>query len=837
MVSVPMSVVAEKTDISEESEVITDIEAGLEVLTSEYNLDNIEEELYSVNQTGISNSQYIAYIPDGIYAIRNTQDETKYIQWDASSTSEGSYLALNYSVMSPVQFGIPIYLFNITRVENSNRYIIRLVNQPHLTFNCDTYYVTTKEIPLNDDEVLFEDTFYIYQDGESYCIRNALSFKYICGTTSSFISAYDSMATPDFGSWNFECYRAYIDDGIYAFENVGNLGLWMDTQKDSYKAGAYAQQYAYDECPLEDMSRGGIFKISRIPNTDKYVIRLMTNNLLAWGINNTRVISQNVSLNNDEIPNGMTFNIIWENNGYMFIPSGTMQVVTATPNSNASGNEGAPESYLSVVSRNDATDSAKWRMYKYIGSDRCGADIILPDEIESIGAIVGNTYTISHTVWYTKEDMFDFSVSAINGALDDINIEYNSDNCTATITATNIGEIYFYIFADYTVNNIPIRTMPDDIVFYVIPQEGIYYLQNDRSLKYANALNASSNDSELIEQSEYSLGMYYKWEIKHAIGNPGYIQFKSMYNDKYIAVNPDDHSQICQYTACDDYSLWKLERLEKGTYRITCKALEDLGAVLTITDDSNLLSSSMYEGDNNTSDEWNLITKVISIVNYYDSYFIEEDDDVMINYIQSAHKFSNYIYARQYGIGIYMDGEPTQYNTIIDSCSLNKDAPCSNDICGVICDGMHHKNLGVISDQLYYDNREDDHIYVLWTNRLAGTYCIEDIHNLHTPVNYFGVVCNNRPIIQVLRVEGKKALCMGRVLAHEIMHTFEMDDVDDIVHADNDLSGMMCLMEGYTDNGLTNFYTEVWLGNRKAFCDICHQQVIYYTSNIDINGN
>ena len=32
MVSVSMSVVAEKTDISEESEVITDIEAGLPIL-------------------------------------------------------------------------------------------------------------------------------------------------------------------------------------------------------------------------------------------------------------------------------------------------------------------------------------------------------------------------------------------------------------------------------------------------------------------------------------------------------------------------------------------------------------------------------------------------------------------------------------------------------------------------------------------------------------------------------------------------------------------------------------------------------------------------------------
>ena len=41
--------------------------------------------------------------------------------------------------------------------------------------------------------------------------------------------------------WIPHGYSTYIDDGVYAFSNNGNLGLWMDTQNNSYLSSKHAQ--------------------------------------------------------------------------------------------------------------------------------------------------------------------------------------------------------------------------------------------------------------------------------------------------------------------------------------------------------------------------------------------------------------------------------------------------------------------------------------------------------------------------------------------------------------------------------------------------------------------
>ena len=611
-VSVPMSVYSEEISQAENPELITenrfeDVQEGLEFVTSMDNI-NFQEDIYSTTETNTPTSQQITGLPDGIYSFEAAAHSKKFIKTASTSVIEGGTFTLTQYNTSPSIRYTQYANFRVTKISGTNRYIIRLMSNENLTLSFNGTNIITKTIPANDSDVAIQDTFYINYYNGGYTIQPYSSGNYLIPTSDSSGITLGSLSSS--AIWYPRGYRTYIEDGVYMFANRGNLGLFMDTQYDSYLSGRHAQQYAYSSSPASSFSRGGLFRIKQDGNSGKYIIRLMTNNFLTWGTaDDGYVISENISMDESEIGDEQKYYIVYDLSGFMLVPCNNYQkVISATPNSTASGNAGAPDSYLKIAMRSTATDSARWLMYKYIGSDRCGADIILPDEIESIGAIVGNTYTISHTVWYTKEDMFDFSVSAMNGALDDINIEYNSDNCTATITATNIGEISFYIFADYTVNNIPIRTVLDDIVFYVIPKEGTYYIQNSQSNLYANVINHSTDNGAIIHQLGFSTDSRFKWEIEHVEDSGGYVLLKSQLSNMYMGVDLDSSStqtRIRQYEDVGDNTLWRFETLDNGSVKIICKATESSGKVLAVPDGTGeWLTQCVYTDDENVSDRW-----------------------------------------------------------------------------------------------------------------------------------------------------------------------------------------------------------------------------------------
>ena len=65
---------------------------------------------------------------------------------------------------------------------------------------------------------------------------------------------------------------------------TGNTNRWMDIQYDSTAAGYHIQHYDYGAVPTLNFNRGALFKFAQIGTTGRYVIRLMTNNLLSFCI-------------------------------------------------------------------------------------------------------------------------------------------------------------------------------------------------------------------------------------------------------------------------------------------------------------------------------------------------------------------------------------------------------------------------------------------------------------------------------------------------------------------------------------------------------------------------
>lgn len=222
-----------------------------------------------------------------------------------------------------------------------------------------------------------------------------VALKYDGGTNGSVI-LYSSESGEDYEPFYSIRYTYYIPDGVYALKNLGNSGLWMDTQYDSSESGMHMQQYAYTSSPTETFSRGGLFKISRVSGTERYIIRLMTNNNLTFEISGTDVITKEISSADSDVSIYDTFNIYYDNTGFTLSPYASTYWIKAY-NTTASGSSGAPDSYLTVESQDNSSSAwARWQLVQYTGVNRGGAILYFPTEI-----IEGEAATFSAKVWST----------------------------------------------------------------------------------------------------------------------------------------------------------------------------------------------------------------------------------------------------------------------------------------------------------------------------------------------------------------------------------------------------------------------------------------------------
>ena len=136
-----------------------------------------------------------------------------------------------------------------------------------------------------------------------------------------------------------------IPDGVYSLQNIGNSNLWMNIEESKPDVGYHVQQYAYSDNPAgTTFERAGLFKISKKSN-GLYVIRLMLNNRLSFGFNGNYVITKEIPTVDEEVPDTDCFTITYSIGNYIISPYGSSYIISA-PNTTASGDTGAPDSYL-----------------------------------------------------------------------------------------------------------------------------------------------------------------------------------------------------------------------------------------------------------------------------------------------------------------------------------------------------------------------------------------------------------------------------------------------------------------------------------------------------------
>lgn len=252
LVSVPITVSSEEISSVDALEEITEIQGDLSVTEQVSDIAQqapIEQTATTTSTVSWNTSNVL---PDGIYSFSKNGNVNLFLKTYGNSTeADAQFVLLTYTTPPHIRYTAHAN-FKITRVPNTDRYIIRLMSNTNLTFGLSGTNIVTKTISANDSEVSINDTFYINYYSGGYTIQNCTDGYYVCwsGTANSYVVSGSLSSN---AVWKPRGYRSYIEDGVYSFENVGNASLWMDTQSDSYYEGKHAQQYAYESCPIENV--------------------------------------------------------------------------------------------------------------------------------------------------------------------------------------------------------------------------------------------------------------------------------------------------------------------------------------------------------------------------------------------------------------------------------------------------------------------------------------------------------------------------------------------------------------------------------------------------------
>lgn len=257
------------------------------------------------------------------------------------------------------------------------------------------------------------------------------------------------------------------------------------------------------------------------------------------------------------------------------------------------------------------------------------------------------------------------------------------------------------------------------------------------------------------------------------------------------------------------------------------------GVITAVAPGTVTITAKSKQG--NKTDSMTVTVPEYYIVNYYDSSLVGDTDT--LSKIQIANEFATDVLYREFGITIAMDGSAVRYNNALaDQCTKGINVPCDS-----TCGDNHHKDIQLISDQIYNDVREDNHIYVLWSNRSMNTYCLS-YAGQHTYINWAALVCDHRPVIHFLSTDkygtlsaDQEEACMAINLLHEMMHVFGMGEP--YLNAGHDVANdTVCAMEECDPDTAWNFYQEVKNGT-SAFCSSCKSTLQNLVPNASIQGN
>lgn len=703
-----------------------------------------------------------------------------------------------------------------------------------------------------------------------------IALKYIShvsNSTVTFVSSNSSLNRP---SIHVNYTYKIGNGGVFAIENVGTENQWLtvEDEEDARLTSKYC-----DTSPLStaewDLSR--LFKISKHSNNSSYIIRSMIDNCLSIqpqlsenGVMHWKIVE--IDPDDTNIPVTQTFNFSFDATlgGYRITPYGDL---------------GNLINYVSTDAfiRGDGAANAgsSWNLTKYVGEDINYYNFSLENEWDTNGVIIGTEYTGTVLGYSTKINVnkFDWSISNTHGA-----ITFTQDETSGEITFVPLLFAQFGISFNFYYGA---STTPQSKVTkgYVTNRAEGFFIQNVATSMY---MDVDDSPDESIIQNKYSASNSQRW-IFECVDEPSYlaggIAIKSASSGEYLGVDVDDTARLRLYDYIDDFSVWNVDRTSDGTYTFTCNPTIPDGYIVSVPSQSSgegadIIQQQESDMDSDECDEWYIVNKVISMVNYYDNSFANYVN--LINHIDDAVSFANNVYARYFGIGIYMDENAISYEqahaneenewdkkALADQCNnytINENGDILYEECDDSCHNMcvdeniffpnndialsecgHHKNLSLVSAQLKYQYRENEHIYVLWANRPRYTYCLYEKDPItkvqqHTTKSWLastirGTETYTTPFILFLSIVEDNTIIgphislsfMSISLVHEIAHALGMIEMYEIDGHDENFE-FICTMEYFERGYGCDYYDNVLSNFADPFCEDCMAQMKKLTS-------
>ena len=441
-----------------------------------------------------------------------------------------------------------------------------------------------------------------------------------------------------------------IIDGVYEIENIGNPDFYIAVEGNYAVEGYRLLQKAYSgSTPLTNFTRSSLFKISKAPGaTDRYIIRSMLNNRLSIGVQGSKLVTTIIEADDSLVPASSTFTITFESGGFVIKPYGSSTVVAA-PNSNASGDAGVPNSYISVSFASSAGTRGKWSLTRYSGEAKSGFTATRTASMGD-GLVKGTSGNLWVKSWSTVIGANTVYVSVTSATSNMVSSVWNDTAGRATITGLKCGD--FKMKAEIYVGSSNTAAYAGTYSYTVIPDivGDTAFVQNAATGKYMEVESASTSNGGIVQQWSFHTQSQMNWIFE--LGGGGYFKIKCVNSSKYLGVDSSDTSKVKQYSTVTDYTLWKLVETSNGVYKISCKASALSGKVLTTpaSTSGNGVDLTMlsYVSDSDYKDEWKIIAfpmdvSLIALPETYDrsSYFSDILDS--LKNIEYDRSYDNHI--------------------------------------------------------------------------------------------------------------------------------------------------------------------------------------------------
>ena len=619
-----------------------------------------------------------------------------------------------------------------------------------------------------------------------------------------------------------------IPDGIYAIKNVGNPTMYFDTRGDSPMSGRYMQQYAYATNPSQttssNLAKGGLFKIQRVGTTNKYIVRLMTNNGLSFGASSSGVTTREISTVDSEVSAPYTFAFEKSPYGYYIKPFGSAYAISA-PNNQASG-ASTDDSKLLRVLRTQVTTRGEWMLYPYEGASMHEVSVYLtPSEM-----IVGETSSIFAYTTNTqigKNGPITYSV-------------INTDGTTPTRATINssTGEIYARAPGQIKITAVDSSTSVSTYRIFTITHnaEGTYFFNNvEYPNKYVQIDNNNDMLGEEIIELHRFLGYDYQiWNVEY-ISN-GYYKIISEYsNISLTAPTGAGNNVVRQTTYTGAYTqLWKFIRQSNGTYKISPRS--NLNYFLAAGDESSAADQDLEIRTNQSDgrDEWNLteIQYTANVLNYYDmGYPVRYGESTSV----ASSKINSYIdmvgrqYLRLFGLEL-TPFNATYYQSPLDLCkgtvtSNNIDNLCSHS--GIV----HSERSNVISDFNSSHVGDSKTTYVLWSCHKITSTATSGV------INYNRSCSSGTGIFLIAINTSNRDQKSQAVLMHELNHQYGARDHYHELADPNDYNSCkfkdICSKCGDNKRPSSCIMntTSVDINSDSVICQPCIEEILAYLSD------